>query len=120
LTRVAVAADEVVPLTPPPWDAPPGLSIETAAAQPDGRRLTVGFTGSPGTRARPCGADYTTEVVESARAVVVIVVEHRHAADENCLLIGAPRTAEAALAAPLGDRAVLEVRQGLPVPVTLR
>jgi hypothetical protein len=118
LTRVAVAADAIVPLTPPPWASPPGLSIETATAQPDARRLTVGFTGSPGTRARPCGADYTTEVVESARAVVVIVVEHRHAADEACLLIGAPRTAEAVLAAPLADRAVLDARYGLPVPVS--
>jgi hypothetical protein len=36
-----------------------------------------------------------------------------------CTSVGARRTAEVELAAPLGDRAVLEVVQGLPVPVRL-
>jgi hypothetical protein len=49
---------------------------------------------------------------------VVIVIGHRHPADEACLLVGAPRTAEAALAAPLRERAVLDLRVGLPVEVT--
>ena len=34
-----------------------------------------------------------------------------------CTLIGYPRTATAQLGAPLGQRAVLEVRTGQPVPV---
>jgi hypothetical protein len=36
-----------------------------------------------------------------------------------CDLVGYRREATVQLAAPLGDRAVLEVKQGLPVPVTL-
>jgi hypothetical protein len=36
-----------------------------------------------------------------------------------CPAIGAERKATVNLAQPLGERAVLEVRQGLPVPVTI-
>ena len=36
-----------------------------------------------------------------------------------CTAVGAPRTATAELAEPLGNRAVLEVQQGLPVAVSL-
>ena len=51
--------------------------------------------------------------------VVVIVTEHRHGLFEACRLVGATRTAVVDLAAPLGERAVLEVKEGLPVPVQL-
>lgn len=122
LTRVAVAGSAIVKVTPPSWDPynpPGGLAIDSATTTIPGRQLTVTFTGSPGPASRPCGADYGAEAVESANAVVVIVIAHPHTGDEACPAIGAPRTTTVDLAAPLGERAVLEVQQGLPVPVTI-
>ena len=84
-----------------------------------GQQLTVSFTGAPGPGDQGCGADYTAEAVESSTAVVVIVTEHPHALFEACTAVGATRTAVVELAAPLGERAVLEVKEGLPVPVRL-
>jgi len=121
VTQVAIAKASAITVTPPSWDpynAPGGIWIESAKVSADDRRLTVAFTGSPGTAAEPCGADYTGRSVESANAVVVIVDERRHAANEMCTAIGAMRTTTVELAQPLGDRAVLEVVQGTPVPVT--
>ena len=123
VTVLAVDRTSTVRVVPRSWDpynAPGGLAVESAATTARGRELTVAFTGSPGPASEPCGADYTAEAVESDRAVVIIVEERRHASDDTCPAIGARRTAVAALAAPLGDRAVLEVQQGLPVPVTVR
>jgi hypothetical protein len=122
VTRVAVSADANVTVSPPPWDPndpPVGLSIEAASGIAGGSQLTVSFLGWPYSGAEPCGADYTVEAVESNTAVVVIVIEHRNPTPAACLLAGAGRTATVQLAAPLGDRAVLEVKEGLPVPVTL-
>jgi hypothetical protein len=125
-TRVAVDASAIVTVTPPPWDAvnpPAGLGIEHATTAAETRRLEVSFTGSPGTGDQACGADYTGEAVESQQAVVVIVIAHNSAPPlgpgEACNAMGARRTATVDLSAPLGERAVLEVRQGLPVAVTL-
>lgn len=124
VTRVAVGSSATVTVIPPSWDpyhAPVGLSVESAtlsAAAP--QRLTVYLTGSPGPGDQPCGADYTAEAVESAHAVVVIIIEHPHnGGGDNCSTVGARRTATVDLAAPLGERAVLEVKQGMPVKVTL-
>lgn len=122
LTQVAVADSAIVTVTPPSWDpynAPGGLAIESATTTRSGTQLTVTFTGAPGPASQPCGADYGAEVVESAHAIVVIVTEHRHAKDEVCPAIGARREAVAQLAQPLGERAVLEVQQGMPVFVTI-
>jgi hypothetical protein len=60
-------------------------------------------------------------VVESDLAVVVIVTRHPHSPPVAvaCAAVGARRTATARLAAPLGDRAVLDLRMGTPVPVVL-
>ena len=118
VTQIAVS--NKVSVVPPEWDSnnpPAGLSIESAVASLDGRHLTVSFTGAPEGADQPCGADYTAEAVESELAVVVIVIEHRNALPGACAGVGATRTAVADLASPLADRAVLEVRQGLPVPV---
>ena len=118
VTRVAVAGG--VTVTPPAWDpdhAPVGISIESAAGTVGGRQLTVSFTGAPAPGDQGCGADYTAEAVESSTAVVVIVTEHRHGLFEACTAVGATRTAVVDLAAPLGERSVLEVKEGLPVPV---
>jgi hypothetical protein len=120
VTRVAIA--DGVAVVPPPWDpnnAPVGISIDSATGTVGGRQLTVGFTGAPDPGSQPCGADYTAEAVESQTAVVVIVTEHANGLPVPCTAVGALRTAEVALAAPLGDRAVLEVKEGRPVAVTL-
>jgi hypothetical protein len=51
--------------------------------------------------------------------MVVIVVRHTNGFPGACSAAGAARTATVTLAQPLGDRAVLEVQQGLPVSVRL-
>ena len=122
VTRAAVTSSAAVNVTPPSWDPfnpPGGLGIESATTTTSGRQLTVTFTGAPNPADQPCGADYSTEAVESATAVVVIVIMHPHAANEICTAIGASRTATVELAQPLGERAVLEVQQGLPVELTI-
>jgi hypothetical protein len=48
---------------------------------------------------------------------VVIVIPHEHPTFGACSSVGARRSATVVLANPLGDRAVLEVKEGLPVPV---
>jgi hypothetical protein len=120
LTRVAIAAP--VTVVPPPWDSsdpPVGISIDSASGTVGGRQLTVGFTGAPAPGDQGCGADYSAEAVESPTAVVVIVTEHPNSGFGACTAVGAPRTAEVELSAPLGERAVLEVKAGLPVAVVL-
>jgi hypothetical protein len=126
LTRPAVA-EPPVRITPPPWDSanpPAGLRIDSAVISADGLTLTANFTGAGTTAAEgPCGADYTGEAVESDHAVVVIIHElpaPRPLSDSNfgCADIGYRRSTTVELAKPLGDRAVLEDQEGLPVPVT--
>ena len=53
----------------------------------------MSFTGARGPASRSCGADYTAQAVESARAVVVIVHEHPARGNGACAAIGATRTA---------------------------
>jgi hypothetical protein len=135
ITRLAVLPSQVVTVTPPPWDpnAPgSGLSIEKASLARDGVSLTVRFVGAPDPASKPCGVDYAAEVVESSTAVVVIITEHPYSAlsqtadagagsgdaNQGCAAAGAERTAVTTLSQPLAERAVLEVRQGLPVPVS--
>ncbi len=52
--------------------------------------------------------------------MVVIVTAHPNPFGAACRMNGTTRTAVAELARPLGDRAVLEVAEGLPVPVVLK
>lgn len=121
VTRVAIA--DRVTVVPPPWDPndpPLGISIDSATGTVGGPQLTVGFVGAPAPGDQGCGADYTAEAVESPTAVVVIVTEHPHTGlFEACTAVGARRTTEVELSAPLGERAVLEVREGRPVAVLL-
>ena len=122
VTRIAIGASDTITVTPPPWDPydpPVGLSIESATGRVGGRELTVGFTGAPRPGAEPCGADYSAEAVESASAVVVIVTAHPNPFSAGCTLVGARRTATVELAEALDVRIVLEVKQGLPVPVVM-
>ena len=122
ITRVAV--DASVTVDPPPWNAddpPVGISISSAAGTPDSRDLEVGFTGAKDSG--PCGQDYTAEAIESELAIVVIVTGRPIVKPDEtgevtgCRLVGFGRTAAVTLDEPLGERAVLEVQQGLPVPV---
>ena len=79
--------------------------------------MTVSFTGARGPASEPCGEDYHAEAMESGNAVIVILmVERRHNdGNETCTLIGYTRTKTVSLARPLGERAVLEGQQGMPV-----
>jgi hypothetical protein len=116
VTRIAV--DQSVTVDPPPWNAndpPGGVSIESATGKADSRKLTVLFTGAVKAADQPCGVDYSAEAVESDLAVVVIVHEHPNPAPGACDAVGRTRTAIATLDMALGTRAVLEVKQGLPV-----
>ena len=119
VTRVAV--DRSVTVRVPPWNAdnpPEGISIVHAIGEPDSRRITVQFVGAERGREEPCGADYTVEAVESALAVVIIVTgEVNQPDDVECTALS-PHSAEVRLEQRLGEREVLEVRQGLPVQVS--
>jgi len=117
LTRVAIA--NPVAVAPDEVGSDLGLSIDSASGSVTGTELTVAFVGAPDPGDRPCGEDYTAEAVESRLAVVVIVTRHPHPTIGACSAVGARRTATATLAAPLGDRAVLDLQQGTPVPVVL-
>jgi hypothetical protein len=124
ITRVAV--DDSIVVHPPPWNAddpPVGVSAMWAIGTEDARRLEVGFIGAEEDGTQPCGADYEAEAVESDIAVVVIITGSNRLDPQalpsgiGCRLEGHTRTVEVRLDAPLGDRAVLEIREGLPVPV---
>ena len=118
VTRVAIANAQFVPH---PGEGDPELSppVDSASGSVSGLELTVGFVGAPSPGAEPCGEDYTGEAVESDFAVVVIVTRHPHAPPQICAAVGARRTTTATLAAPIGDRVVLDLRAGTPVPVVL-
>ena len=114
VAHAAVATTALVSVTPDTEPAE-GLAIDSGTLGADGRTLTVSFTGAVGPASRPCGADYTAQAVESARAVVVIVYEHPAPGHGACPAVGASRTATVTLGAPLADRAVLELPHGTPV-----
>lgn len=119
VTRVAVA--QTVTVVPPAWDPSHpaiGVSVESAIVAADGLTLTLTFEGAPDPASQACGEDYTGEGIESDLAVVTIIHVHRNPLPANCVGTGAMRTTTITLATPLGNRAVLEVQQGLPVPVT--
>lgn len=107
---------------PPEWDSnnpAVGMWLDSAAGSVSGVEVTVTFVGAPNPGDQPCGEDYTAEAVESDLAVVVIVVRHPHLTIGGCTGVGAMRTATAELAAPLGERAVLQVYDGTPVKISL-
>jgi hypothetical protein len=118
VTRVAIDATQVVPSLGE-GDPELGPPVETASGTVGRNELTVAFVGAPNPGDQACGEDYTAEAVESDLAVVVIVTRHPHAPPQVCTAVGARRTATATLAAPIGDRVVLDLREGTPVPVVL-
>ena len=123
-TRIQrLAAAHLVKVVPPTYDqndSPQGISIRSATSTSGGLVLTVSFEGAPEDAGGTCGSDYTAQAIESSTAVVAIVTEHPHSGLPGaCSAVGAIRTAGATLSKPLGDRAVLEVTQGMPVSVAL-
>jgi hypothetical protein len=120
VTHLAVANRVVV--LPQAWDSndpPVGVWLDSAQASASGSEIIVAFVGAPLPGDQSCGEDYTADPVESDLAVVVIVVRHPHLTLGACTGLGAPRTAVVKLAAPLGDRAVLQVYDGTPVRIDL-
>jgi hypothetical protein len=95
---------------PVPGGEPLTAPVERAIV--DGRTLTlIGWGGA-------C-ADYTAVADESADAVKVqIVGKSTIGPDQACIEIAVELRLEVALAAPLGDRAVLDATTGTRVPVT--
>jgi hypothetical protein len=120
VTRVAIA-NPIVATSPGEADPELGLAVDSARGSVSGPDLTVFFVGAPDPGNVPCGEDYTAEAVESDLAVVVIVTRHPHTPPVGgaCSSVGARRSATARLAAPLGDRVVLDLQQGIPVPVVV-
>jgi hypothetical protein len=119
VTHLAVANRVVVA---PEWDSndpPVGVWLDSAQASASESEVTVTFVGAPLPGDQSCGEDYTADAVESDLAVVVIVVRHPHLTLGACTGLGAPRTAVVKLAAPLGDRAVLQVYDGTPIRIDL-
>ncbi|MET8146843.1 hypothetical protein ACIBSW_14325 [Actinoplanes sp. NPDC049668] len=95
-----------------------GMSIDSAAVNAQGTRMTVTFTGSPWPATDDgCGTDYAAEPVESDKAVVVIVLKQPNGYSGICPMMGMTRTATLNLATPLGKRAVLAIHGG-PVQVS--
>jgi hypothetical protein len=121
VTHLAVASR--VTVVPPPWDANDpavGVWIDSAQGAVGGREVTVAFVGAPEPGDQPCGEDYTGGAAESDLAVVVIVLRYSHLTfGGGCVSVGAKRTATVELAAPLGDRTVLQVYDGTPVLTVL-
>jgi hypothetical protein len=136
LTRVAVAQSATPSVSPPPGDPddpPAGVSIDSFVGSPSSADLVASVVGPREGADEPCGADFDGVAVESDHAVVVVVIVHDYAgpvpsysmgtgamlpAGVVCDLVGHNRTFPVHLARPLGDRTVLEGRQGLPAPVT--
>jgi hypothetical protein len=120
VTRIAIA-NPVVATSAGEGDPQLGIRIDGARGTVGGHELTVEFVGAPDPGGKPCGEDYTTEAVESDLAVVVIITRHPMfpPVGEACPAVGARRTATVIMAGPLGDRVVLDLLEGTPVPVVL-
>jgi len=110
---LAVAPSEQYPV-------PPGAEhVGNLGAQvsPDGRTVTVRFTGAPAGNG-PCTEDYTIDHLSSDTAVAVIVRTTRaKAPGALCLLVGHPREVSLTLPLPLGDRVLVQAPSGAPVVV---
>jgi hypothetical protein len=101
-----------------PYYLAEGVSIVSATAGTDDRQLIVGYPATVDLRDTVC-ADYTFQAVESSTAVVVAVAEFFRW-DGSCpgRTHTTTLTKVVTLAQPLGDRTVLEVVDGRPVPRT--
>lgn len=121
LQPITYVAIKNVTVVPPESTGPVQLiHVDRAYGSAAASDVTVQFVGSPGPGDQACGKDYTAEAVESDLAIVVIV--HQESSYTGppvaCSLVGALRTAVAHLSAPLGNRVILDLQQGTPVPLS--
>lgn len=89
------------------------------ASQPgrNGRTLTLATSGAEeGTGS--CEASYSVRQQSSAHAVALYVVETDHGGAGNCPDDGFPVTVPVTLAAPLGNRVLVDALTYAPIPVT--
>jgi hypothetical protein len=84
----------------------------------DGHVLNVEFQGSSGGATGPCGVEYSVEAAYSEHAVVVIIHEATLRGDAGvpCLMSAVDRTASVTLREPIGNRVMLDVRDGRVIP----
>lgn len=94
------------------------VPVGSAAASPDGTRITVSFTGGHAGN-KPCDDNYTAAVATSSHAVAVSVIDHPVKADANCLLPGFRRRVTVRLDRPLGGRALINSGSGSVIPVVI-
>jgi hypothetical protein len=117
--RMLVAAAESARVEPARGQGA-GAPVFDASIAPDGRTLTVRFVGARPSSRVPCGADYFGYPVESANAAAVVITARGYPRPVACTDMGYGREVTVRLAAPLGDRSVLELRDGMAVPLTAR
>ncbi|MFC5747953.1 hypothetical protein [Actinomadura rugatobispora] len=93
--------------------------VSRVEAPTQGSSMTVQYIGAPPGEG-PCSAEYRARVVEGETAVVAIVqARPRREPVEGvaCAPAGTLRREVISLSRPLGERVVLDLAQGLPVPV---
>jgi hypothetical protein len=92
-------------------------TVGSANLAPNHRTLTVRFAGAPeGTG--PCDATYSLRVGASRTAVAAVVhVVTYYRGDAGCLLQASVNELTTTLAAPLGNRVVVDADSGTAVPV---
>ena len=108
--------------TPHPGRSPVGVAVDRVAIAPDGRTLTVGFSGTPRPQDNPvCGRDYHGYAVQGTRTVgiVVTVVEPVHTGriQTACSMLPVTRVVVLTLDQPLADRIVIAVGTGARIPI---
>lgn len=91
--------------------------VSGARLGPDGRTLTVEFTGAP-SGTGPCTAGYGLRFAISRSAIAVAVREHAHGGDVACSSVGYPRRVTEVLPVPLGARVVVDAASSTAVTVT--
>jgi hypothetical protein len=113
---LAVAPAQIFPSPVPAGGRPP--LVDWALLRPDGRVLTVRFSGAPAGHG-PCTAGYSLRVASSATAVAVAVTEHPHGSGNvACSAVGYQRQVTTMLPAPLGARVVVDAASRTAVAVT--
>ena len=105
-------------VTPTEFEPEPeyGGDIGAAYGRPGDTTVTVGVIGSA------CTKGYAGEAVESDSAIVGLITSldpprAAGASPQACIALGVYYPVELALSAPLGDRMVLDLATGYPVPL---
>jgi hypothetical protein len=111
---LAVSAKRIF-ASPAPLDK--GQAVGSAILGSNDKTLTVETGGTPmGTG--PCTASYSMDIGASDTAVAVQLHVTPHYGDEACILPAVSVRLRATLAAPLGNRVLVDAASLQPVPVT--